>query len=48
MIDGGVSAARRQQVAARPNPQTGPFHVEGAEPGDTLVLGRNNASCGKN
>ena len=21
------------------NPQTGPFHVEGAEPGDTLALG---------
>jgi len=30
--------ARREQVAARPNPQTGPFYVEGAEPGDTLVL----------
>jgi amidase len=30
--------ARGVQVASRPNPQTGPFHVEGAEPGDTLVL----------
>ena len=30
--------ARREQVAARSNPQTGPFYVEGAEPGDTLVL----------
>ena len=30
--------ARLAQVAARPNPQTGPFYVEGAEPGDTLVL----------
>jgi amidase len=27
-----------QQVGERPNPQTGPFHVEGAEPGDTLVV----------
>src|SRR5512139_3525243 len=27
-----------QQVAARPNPQTGPFYVEGAEPGDTLAV----------
>jgi amidase len=26
------------QVAAEPNPQTGPFYVEGAAPGDTLVL----------
>jgi len=25
-------------VADPPNPQTGPFYVEGAEPGDTLVL----------
>ncbi len=26
------------EVASRGNPQTGPFYVEGAEPGDTLVL----------
>src|SRR5262245_52146294 len=26
------------QVAAGPNPQTGPFFVEGAEPGDMLVV----------
>jgi acetamidase/formamidase len=25
-------------VAARPNPQTGPFYIVGAEPGDTLVV----------
>ena len=25
-------------VASGPNPQTGPFYVEGAEPGDTLVV----------
>jgi amidase len=28
----------RKQVAKRGNPQTGPFFVEGAEPGDTLVV----------
>lgn len=27
-----------QQVAPRGNPQTGPFYVEGAEPGDTLAV----------
>ena len=26
------------QVAGRPNPQTGPFYIEGVEPGDTLVV----------
>ncbi len=30
--------ARDVKVAAEPNPQTGPFYVEGAVPGDTLVL----------
>jgi len=29
---------RREQVARRGNPQTGPFYVEGAEPGDTLTV----------
>ncbi len=29
---------RREQVTPRGNPQTGPFYVEGAEPGDTLVV----------
>src|SRR5690606_23894375 len=28
----------RVQVAKRGNPQTGPFFVEGAEPGDTLLV----------
>ena len=28
----------REQVTPRGNPQTGPFFVEGAEPGDTLVV----------
>lgn len=32
-VDGGGN-----QVASRPNPQTGPFFVDGAEPGDTLVV----------
>ncbi|HYH11224.1 MAG TPA: acetamidase/formamidase family protein, partial [Thermomicrobiales bacterium] len=27
-----------REVAERPNPQTGPFYIEGAEPGDTLVV----------
>src|SRR5258708_4711839 len=27
-----------KSVASRPNPQTGPFFVEGAEPGDVLVV----------
>lgn len=26
------------EVAARPNPMTGPFYVEGAQPGDTLAV----------
>ena len=30
--------SRGELVAEHPNPQTGPFYVEGAEPGDTLVL----------
>lgn len=29
---------RHEQVTPRGNPQTGPFYVEGAEPGDTLVV----------
>jgi acetamidase/formamidase len=33
---GGDTSDR--QVTSGPNPQTGPFYVEGAEPGDTLVL----------
>jgi amidase len=37
-VDAGGVDARGQEVTARPNPQTGPFHVEGAEPGDTLLI----------
>src|SRR5262249_17791990 len=33
----GVDAAGKQR-APGPNPETGPFYIEGAEPGDTLVV----------
>ena len=35
--DVGTDAAGKQRVQG-PNPQTGPFYVEGAEPGDLLVV----------
>jgi acetamidase/formamidase len=34
---GGIDANNRT-VAAGPNPETGPFYIEGAEPGDMLVV----------
>ncbi len=37
-VDASGRDARNEQVTAAGNPQTGPFYVEGAEPGDTLVL----------
>lgn len=37
-VDARGFDARREQVTPRGNPQTGPFFVEGAEPGDTLVV----------
>ena len=37
-VDAMGRDAHNEQVAPRGNPQTGPFFVEGAEPGDTLVL----------
>jgi amidase len=37
-VDAEGSDAQGQTVAGRPNPQTGPFYVEGAEPGDTLQV----------
>ncbi len=37
-IDAGGANARGEQVAGNPNPQTGPFYIEGAEPGDTLQV----------
>ena len=37
-VDAGGRDASDAQVATRGNPQTGPFYVQGAEVGDTLVL----------
>jgi acetamidase/formamidase len=37
-IDAGGMDANDRRVASGPNPQTGPFYIEGAEPGDMLVV----------
>src|SRR5436305_1088284 len=37
-VDAGGRDARCEQVTPGGNPQTGPFYVEGAEPGDTLAV----------
>ncbi len=37
-VDARGGDCERTMVAGRPNPQTGPFYVEGAEPGDTLAV----------
>lgn len=37
-VDSGGHDADGRQVTEGGNPQTGPFYVDGAEPGDTLVL----------
>jgi acetamidase/formamidase len=37
-VDAAGVDASGAQVAPRGNPQTGPFYVEGAEPGDTLAI----------
>src|SRR6184192_330695 len=37
-IDAGGKDAAGAQRGRGPNPQTGPFYIEGAEPGDTLVV----------
>ena len=37
-VDARGQNANGQVVASRGNPQTGPFYVEGAEPGDTLAV----------
>ena len=37
-VDARGYDARGEEVAARFNAQTGPFYVEGAEPGDTLAV----------
>src|SRR3990170_822023 len=36
--DAGGNDANDRRVASGPNPQTGPFYIEGAEPGDMLVV----------
>ena len=37
-IDAGGTDWDGKAVTSGPNPQTGPFYIEGAEPGDTLVV----------
>ena len=37
-IDAGGTDWNGKQVASGPNPQTGPFFIEGAEPGDMIVV----------
>lgn len=37
-VDARGNDFQSRKVAERPNPQTGPFYVEGAERGDTLVV----------
>jgi amidase len=37
-IDASGLDARENAVGSRPNPMTGPFFIEGAEPGDTLAV----------
>ncbi len=37
-VDARGRDASDEQVTPRGNPQTGPFYIEGAEPGDTLVV----------
>jgi acetamidase/formamidase len=37
-VDAGGTDWNGRSVAQGPNPQTGPFYVEGAEPGDLLVV----------
>src|ERR687885_2811005 len=37
-VDAMGQDARGERVTESGNPQTGPFYVEGAEPGDTLVV----------
>ena len=37
-VDAMGQDERGEQVTKGPNPQTGPFYVDGAEPGDTLVV----------
>src|SRR5438046_3818725 len=36
--DSGGTDEKEQRVAMGANPEIGPFYIEGAEPGDTLVV----------
>jgi len=47
-IDAGGMDAKDQRVASGPNPQTGPFYIEGAEPGDVLVVTFNRIEPNRN
>src|SRR5438132_13707855 len=53
-IDAGGVDWNGKTVGVGPNPETGPFYIEGAEPGDALVVtfgaveaNRANASSGR-
>ena len=37
-LDSGGQNERNEQMSPRSNPLTGPFYIEGAEPGDALVV----------
>ncbi|HEV7214244.1 MAG TPA: acetamidase/formamidase family protein, partial [Chloroflexota bacterium] len=37
-VDAAGMDASGQQITPRGNPQTGPFYIEGAEPGDVLAV----------
>jgi len=52
-VDANGRDAHGEQVATGTNPQTGPFYIRGAEPGDTLVVhfdslrpNRDTGNCG--
>ncbi|UCE46962.1 MAG: acetamidase/formamidase family protein [Phycisphaerales bacterium] len=46
-IDASGLDSQEQQVGRRPNPQTGPFFVDGAEPGDILVVHLEKIECNR-
>ncbi len=45
-VDSRGCDAKREQVATRGNPQTGPFYIDGAEPGGLFFLGDGHAAQG--
>jgi amidase len=46
-VDARGRDASDAQVTERGNPMTGPFYVEGAEPGDTLVVHLDKLACNR-